>query len=776
VALSTPSAASLGKVYLTGLPTGKKKATYVIHLLLDEGSPEVIQIDADDEGPFFWAPFHPTQPNAGGTITVQVTDGTNTGPDMILDVTALPEAPGAFARVVDALRAHIDQRAVWAGTSFAALQGMAFDATPPELLSLKIAQSYLESGDANVDLASLVANDAGFLNATERELLDRIFGFAPLDEVIQAEIDAFDQLKSRSPAPVQAGPKEKSCINASPDISTAQELSDAMLLGAMGDAATNPDGPAGRTLRAMGVVLSVGGAIPEYGKAFTVPSAALAAWQASGKFLSGVYPTRLINLDFAIDRTEFPEDETGYAQWSNVMVTAASDGWTADAFLGRTVLSTLDRFLRVTQKIEIAGNEALGDISVTGVNMGLGAYLSSQGDGIVEFCANQWVVDITDLPFSTAQVLDRKFDVDPATRQVRPVEVGADVLRVAAQASKFANRTVQTDVALNTLAIDVDVTPDDIFVQTLGEVVDIKATIQNAETETLLWTAQQGSWQDGIGDDTNGPMTRPLKMPTSEGAYPFLVTVESMSRGGLRADGVPPRLDIVTVRYQAGEVIVTAEKECVPNGETGDFFATVVGVEDQSVVWTLEDPDTGLPSNAGSINSAGVYSAPSTGSGTVLVVATSAVNSNIRGQVTISYGGCVCFWELSIAGEGNWAGDFVTHDFGQFGPIFMMQFGDLANSEDGSGMLQGFPGPGEGDVGSFDAGITFITGQTGWGTDEGDGSYANLSITENTGGVLVGSVTGTVITVRNNEEVRRGFTLNFRSAQVMLGETPCEGQ
>lgn len=86
------------------------------------------------------------------------------------------------------------------------------------------------------------------------------------------------------------------------------------------------------------------------------------------------------------------------------------------------------------------------------------------------------------------------------------------------------------------------------------------------------------------------------------------------------------------------------------------------------------------------------------------------------------------------------AGDLVTHDFGQFGPIFMMNFGDFANSEDGAGMLQGFPGPGEGAA-----------------------------------GILVGSVTGNVVTVRGEEEIIRSFSIQFRSAQVMLGETPCGG-
>jgi hypothetical protein len=653
---------------------------------------------------------------------------------------------------------------------------MTFDDTPPELLSLKIAQSYVESGNGTTDLAGLVANEDSFLNATERELIDRIFGYAPLDELLQDEIDAFDQLAAKVLPVSREWNKAKSCINAGPDITNAQQLSDAMLSSAIGDAATNPDSPAGQTLSKLGVVLSVGGVIPGFGTAFSVAGAGLAAWQAGGQYLAGVYPSSLVNLTYDIDRTEFPEDFDGYAQWSNVMVTAASTGWTADAALANTAISALGPVLSSSQKFQIVDNGFLDDVIITGVNMELGEYLSGRDGGLIEFCADQWTVDITDLPFSTGGVLDRRFEVDPATRQVRPKEVGADALQVAAQPVKFAGRKVHLDKPLNTKPIIVGLLPDDFTVQTPGEIVNLTATITNADTETLLWDAAKGSWDDGVGDETNGPRTRPLKTPTSESDYPFLVTVYSTSTGGIRASGEPKRFRTATIRYQDVQVIVSPQGGCVANGDPETFSANVLGTDDQTVTWTLENED-GSPSSAGSIGATtGNYVAPNSGSGTVVIVATSSVDATAQGRSFVEYGPCECFWEFIVPGDTYWTGNFASHDFGQFAPYFLMSFlGEDTSS--GGGLMQAVNGPGAGQTGSFPTTISFQDNVRFWTSVEGDeGTEATMTLTKNTTDRLEGSVTGTALTVIAGEEVIRAFTLNFRSAHVNLSGELCGGE
>jgi hypothetical protein len=329
-------------------------------------------------------------------------------------------------------------------------------------------------------------------------------------------------------------------------------------------------------------------------------------------------------------------------------------------------------------------------------------------------------------------------------------------------------------VGLNTKQIMVNVLPDDYTVETPGEIVNLTATIENAELETLYWDPGKGSWNDGIGLETNGPTTRPLATPTSEEDYPFQVTVESTSRRGIRADGVPARYKIVTIRYQNVEVRVSPPGGCVENGKPEQFSATVLGTDDPTVTWTLENED-GSPSSAGSIGeTTGRYVAPTSGSGTVVIVATSTVDPTAQGRSFVEYGPCECFWELVVAGDGQWTGNFASHDYGLFSPLFSMTFQNVNNSGEGIGIAQTVPGPGQGALGDFPIGLTFQTNTRFWSADENDnGTQATLTVTKHTEDRMEGFITGTAITVIGGEEIYRTFTLNFRSAHLQTGESVC---
>ncbi len=772
--LSASTVSSLARVYLSGLPTTKTPGN--IGVLVAAGELEVsLPTEIDDEGTFFWAPLHPVTPNQGGEVAVRVTQGTDQGPDLALSLDALPAAPGAYERMVTTLTAHVEQRATWAGTAFSGLQATTFEDVEPSLLPLKVAQSFVDSDEPN-DMASLVANSNDFLSADERELLDRIFGYAPVYEIIQAEIDEFSSLNPAMIPPVKNRQRvsKRDCIDQGPDISSPEALSSAMLLGAFSNAAIDPTGPAGRTLEAMGTVLSAGGTIPGYGAVFSVAGVGLAAWEASAGFFSGVYPSRFTSLMFDMDKTEFPEDEVGVGEWSGVRVVAVSNGWTADAAIARSVLSTLGASVSVTQQLQIQTAEFLRDGGIAAINAGLGNYLEGQG-GVVEFCPKTFDVTITGLPWSTGGVLDRRFSVDPDTRQVRPLEVGPDVLRIAVQPSQFAGQEIHTDLPLNTRAINVDVSPTDILVSAPGDTVQITAAIANANNESLEWINQQGTWLDGLSSATNDGRTRPLKTPTEENDFPFLVTVESMSRDGLRATGIPPRLGIVTVRLVEQEILVSPAGVCIENGDPQVYSATLDG-EDVDVVWSLEDPSTGVPSGSGSIDQNGRYTAPASGIGDVLVVATSVDNENVRGGTIAQYGACVCYWTVSISNDGSWSGDVATHQFPGDLPGFSLSLVHFDTSQPGIGSVlvsEGAPGPG--DLGTWDAQFTFLAGQRAWVAGDED-TPATLSITSNDGAVIVGSVSGTAATPTAQGVEFRSFTIGFRSALQVVGEAFCGDQ
>lgn len=774
VTLSVGSSQSLGKVYLEGLPAASPGLALQVpdglEILAQAGEyADRLPVLEDDQGLFFYAPIHPVQPNQGGPLTVRLVQGEDLGPELTLTLEALPPAPGAYALLVSTLRARVEQRAQAYSLSFEDLQAESFETVAQALLPLKVAQEIIDAADpAAVDLTTYVDDTGGLLTPEGRELLDRYCGVAPLQDLVQAEIDAFSGQTGPAPAwgPSGKGPASApaGCIDRGPDLTTAPQLAEAMTWAKLGDLATA--GTQGQILTALGTVLSVGGMLPGIpGAAYSVLGAGVAAWEATAHETAGLYPSRFLSLTFDIDRTTFPEDEPGHATWSNVRVVAASTGWTADADMTNAILSGLGAGASPAQKLIIQGDQVLKEALFTTVDIGLPAALNAYG-GVIEFCPRQWSVDITDLPYSTAQALSRRLDVDPATRQVRPLEVGPDVLRVAAQSSQFGGATIQTDLPMVTNQILVHVSPPDAFVTEPGkQEVEITVTLENVDLPTLLWDAGEGSWTDGLQDETNGPGVRRMSTPADPKLYPFEVTVESLSRQGIRAGGLPPRVGIATIRLRKGTITVSPEGICVENGTPRTLAATVTDLADPGVAWTLEEPGTGLPSSDGSISAGGVYTAPPSGSGEVVVVATSTADSTVRGQAEIQFGPCICSWSLSIEGGYSYAGDVAVHHFSA--PLPSTISLGHADPEPGNGAVTVVSGLDPGTVGTFDAVFQFSDGTQTWsGQSPSQETSAVLVVNTNTTTSMDGVVSGVALTVIGDQPVYQAYTLWFHSGQT----------
>ena len=643
VGLSTPTATTLGKVHLTGLPSAGKAGyeDYTALVVADGEDPLSVLVQEDETGPYIRATLHPVTPNAGGDVRIRVTDGVHSSPDLDLRIDPLPEAPGAFERLVATLRAIVAQRAVWAGTSFEALQALDFDEVPASLLPLKTAQSFVDGGGPH-DLTSLVANEAEFLSADERELLDRMFGYARLDLVVQADIDDFGAGMATGPLPwseLKAG-----CIEAGPDIADAQALVDAMVLAALGDAALDPAG-AGRYLEAVSYLFTGLGVVPGVGKIFTVAGVGLSVWQAATSAVRGVYPSELTALQYDLDKNVLAEDALEPARWSNVQLTARSTGWTADKSVVNVILTTVGAYVSLRQSTAIAEADALRDIGVADYNARLQDRLDDN-DGFIQICPQTWTVDISDPDFSTAGVLNGLFEVDRDAQTVRPLEVGSDVLTIATVPGLFGGHDIHLDKPLETRPILVTVEPSVIRVDEPGDVVQITARIRDAEVTSLYWNAGNGSWNDSVGDDTNDGTTRPLLTPTSRNQYPFEVQVESTSRQGLRASGEPRRYSFVQVRLDSLEIHIAPRDTCIEPGDVVQFRAEGPGLDGYEIVWSKL-------SGYGSIDQNGLYRSLSGGTSNAKIAAHIAGREDIADSTMIDARGCNCFFQADLGADGG---------------------------------------------------------------------------------------------------------------------------
>jgi hypothetical protein len=791
IEVSADSVQSLDRVDITAWPadwTGLEQAE--IEFVNVPGSGTLV-VEQDEAGWYFLAPFHPVTPELGGLVQIRARLGGLTSAVVHLDVLALPDAPGAFDALVASLEAHINAFAQRRGSSFETIAALSFAEAPTALFPLKYAQSFVRDSENPNSLAALFDTDSSFLSAGERRFLDQIAGHIDLKNLVDLEVAALAELEMTgaigAAGSYQASVNSlgtlsgaaRSCIDAGPEINSAFELSNAMWEAKFGAIAVS--GAPGRTLNTLGATFAAGSALPVYGSAFLAGGAATAAWQASRNALAGLNPSRFESITAAVSRSRFEEDSEAFGSYDSVVVVAASNGWTVDQAILDAVTTLLSASTSVGKLAKIREADFLTDLSVNVINFGMSNYVGAQPGGVVSFCPRNWSVDISSSLYNEGRSVLGNFEVRTNQKTFRPVQVAEDFLSIAAIPAKFGQETIDVDFPIGVDPIEVTAAPRTIRVSDPGEIVDITATIENAELTTLDWDAGPGRWTDGLSSLTNDGGTRPLQTPSARDDFPFQVKIESFSRQGLRASGQPERSDSVLI--ELSELVVTPGSVCLKPGQSRQFSA-IVDDAPADVTWSLQDSD-GQPSSLGTVSSTGLYTAPGAGSGRVLVVATTVDDPPARDFGIVEVGNCICYWALNIAGEGAWSGDEAGHTFflsiAPFEPGYRLAFfsdapgGGLAESANAS--------IDENVTGLFDLGrFSFSSGPRLWSVFPPDpdsdnfGTSAKLRIDENIDNTsMTGSIFGTAAELYNDGDGikarLRNFDMNFRSAGL---EGSCE--
>lgn len=777
---ATASATSLARVYLDGLPDPSSPEDYQVLVAIPGEEDAALLVQSDDIGPYFHAPLHPVTPNAGGSVMVRITDGAHTGPEHELMVDALPEAPGAFEAFVTALRAHIEQRAVWAGTSFDELAAQDFDEVDPLQLPLKVAQYYIESDEPGA-LTTLIENPDGFLTAEERELLDRLMGYAPVDGLIQSEIDSFTQ---GSPSPIDFDPlpragERRLCVDLAPPISNAEQLSQAMIASAFADIAINPNSAPGRTLSALGTVLLGGSALPTFGKIFSALGAGVTAWENSNAFLAGVLPSLFGAVTYDLDRDEWDEDQDEPGTWSNVKVIASSIGWSASGAIAAQVAKKFSNGILSESELNVLHEVKFWrSTAMLGFSAGLQQYIETHGD--LALCSHNWTIDISDPEYSTGGVLDHRFSVDLMAQEIRPAMVGDDVLLVGPQPSQFGGRERWLEKPVKTVPIMVNLLPDDVTLENLGDQVILTASITHAQNDSLEWDPGEGGFLDGQGQYTDGGAARTLQTPSDPHLYPFNVIVSSISRDGLRATGLPPRTAVATIRYSDEAVLmVEPSYTCIQPGETVQFEATVTGINEYEVHWEKTE-------GYGSINQNGLYTSLTGGTSNAVIRASLVDREEVFDEARLDAAACNCSGDMQISGGYSWSQQtsqfaYLVSDFGE---LFYQFFIDIGSEEDYplvSLSLAGteeLPAPEPGDTGRWPISFGFITESAGgWYSswDDHPESAVFADIDEVTETSMSGTISGIAAKLNPDGSVQSQIIVNiaFRAGRWADDGWPC---
>ncbi len=142
----------------------------------------------------------------------------------------------------------------------------------------------------------------------------------------------------------------------------------------------------------------------------------------------------------------------------------------------------------------------------------------------------------------------------------------------------------------------------------LGQTVQFTAQVSGARDQTVTWSVPSG-----FGSiDSTGLYTAPSALG-SGGTIDVTAT----------SNAVPTKSGTAVVTLPLATLLIVPDAIDIKPGVSSTFSATLQGLENTEVTWTIQEPD------AGSINSAGVYTAPST-EGIYHIVATSTVDANYR--------------------------------------------------------------------------------------------------------------------------------------------------
>lgn len=646
-----------------------------------DGHDVVFAVHQDDSGFYIIAPLNPAGPGTDGAIEFRITDGTVFGPTLTLALKGLPPAPGAAAAYAADMQTYVDDEAQAVGTTFEELQATSMEDTSGELFSLKIMQELVDDGTEN-DLTSALSPEESGLSADEMALLDSVI--AKVHPRTQAqriqrprvgpatETSAADALVTAmatatlTPATVAVSSWANGCISDPLTISSADELVEALKIGV--EAKARLGGSAGQLDRDISPYLDWGTLVPIVGAVSGGWGLVLSADIIQDKRLAGRYPSSLGELSVDVSEIEFNEDFTEPGTWSDVRVTAISEGYDSAAdllkFIADLATAPFAGAGTVSKKVGIGTLDTVADLSAKLFkNKGVLA-LQEQLGAVGNYCPHTWDVDVTGLPYTRGRSVRDQYDVDSENQSYSPRDTKSGHLSIEVDPVLFANQEASMVFALDTHKSRLELSPDRIEVRSPGEQVDIGITFSRSSTELASWVTEAGEFVLPE-PETEGEVTRTLITPQSPSDYPFVVTATLSAETGLYALGPRVRLDdkvIITI----AELLIDPPDASVMVGGHVQYTATNRRGEPVEVTWSTTGGAIGKDGSFTAGDEPGVYS----------VSARAVSSSEIEATVPVRVVKATCLlgrWSLraepffaqisALAGSENGSARYVSGDY-----------------------------------------------------------------------------------------------------------------
>jgi len=370
--------------------------------------------------------------------------------------------------------------------------------------------------------------------------------------------------------------------------------------------------------------------------------------EAAGSMLPSSFDNSA--TDFDLNPAKFDEDDPGPGHWDNFRVTAVSTGWKADKFVLEAIMQFVGMkgtFTKHAEQYGDLGAELKGYLltELTGI-----AFNLTPKTDLIEVCPQTWPnIKVSDAQrIADGTIVQGQSVKAVGHNEYKPEDVGISLLRVETKPGHFGGQAALKIKPIEVKAIDVDVSPDFVDAET-QEILTFTATVNNAKDTKVDWVIPGALEEIDRQDDGRLLVVR---CPDDPWSPALLLKAFSTSKGGIRGKpSAPERNAVATISNGSALVLVGPLGECLKPGEDLAFTASVLGVEDQSVTWSTDPPNTGRFKG-------NTYIAPNFKAGTVVIIATSLADPNAEGYAAVTVAGCECWWTANINGDRQfyWAG------------------------------------------------------------------------------------------------------------------------
>lgn len=747
--LATTSGVPLDEIAIGTLPSS---FDLPVAASITEGETEhagfaFIRSDApgSDEDLRLVVPFHPVTPLAGGTVRLTVSDGTRACAPVDFTIQPLPAANGELEAIVDLLQGVLAVQAAQFETTPDELLTTPIDDLPPALWPLAAAQAVLDDPTNGESLRAVTEGAAG---GEAVDWIDRILARTNLRASLENPPD---------PMVAGIGPTAVSAIECQPDTIGEDARALNRCMKAAAEARRAASGLSREVAADIGKAFSAAGelGLPLADVVEAVFSAIFWVIYNEREKAAALYPSQFTSMSVKVDRESFLEDEDEQGRVSEAEVTATSDGYD----LQKEILDGIEEaasLAQTTGKFDFSTGTPVDDAAgqlASVIEERLRAMDIEELDIGPELFGP---VDVTDPSWIQARAVHPDVIEVVEGTTYEPRLWGDATLSVRTTDGEFGGEQISESVQITVTPLLVTITPTDTTVVAGDpdhiQIVTFRVEVQgSAHPDSvdldLSEHPRQGSAEIRIQEGSTIHEVDYVAPTNPDFNRPDLIVVEHTAKTGARENG-PPRTARATVRF--GSIAISPRPECLEAGAELQFEAEVDGLDDETVTWTA---------SAGEIDETGFFTAPaeSPAGGEVTITATSAIEPDVKDQVTIKIGQCeVCFVQITASGGAPGAGQAP----GAFTPGEVLSVGmqgDVAGEVIGDRIQAGFTVPWNGETGSF-------TVASGSYRNRTTGGWAQYDPTDPDGVLNCESCGGTLTVEEATEEVVIGkFDVTMRT-------------